>query len=188
MPFSNGENRSKKLLVEDSFFQRMFFVEQETKGYGPLLVHIHAHHAPHLEGIRGGMPDLDARLSNLEKRQFLLYQAKKSTQEFLFRRHPMCYRFGPFTRAQVAELMADHKAAMAAAAPEPEAAADSGAPPAPAAGESLALDLVIAAHIRRVLGMTGGKIHGPGGAGELLGVNPNTLRNRMKKLGIRRPQ
>ena len=32
--------------------------------------------------------------------------------------------------------------------------------------------------------MTGGKIHGPGGAGELLGVNPNTLRNRMRKLGI----
>jgi transcriptional regulator with GAF, ATPase, and Fis domain len=48
----------------------------------------------------------------------------------------------------------------------------------------LDLDAVTAAHIRRVLGMTGGKIHGPGGAGELLGVNPNTLRYRMKKLGI----
>jgi hypothetical protein len=32
--------------------------------------------------------------------------------------------------------------------------------------------------------MTGGKIHGPGGAGELLGVNPNTLRYKMRKLGI----
>jgi transcriptional regulator with GAF, ATPase, and Fis domain len=51
-------------------------------------------------------------------------------------------------------------------------------------GETLELAAVIAAHIRRVLGMTGGKIHGPGGAGELLGVNPNTLRHRMKKLGI----
>jgi transcriptional regulator with GAF, ATPase, and Fis domain len=48
----------------------------------------------------------------------------------------------------------------------------------------LGLDEVVARHIRRVLGLTGGKIHGPGGAGELLGVNPNTLRNRMKKLGI----
>ena len=48
----------------------------------------------------------------------------------------------------------------------------------------LDLDAVTAAHIRRVLGMTGGKIHGPGGAGELLGVNPNTLRYRMKRLGI----
>ena len=53
-----------------------------------------------------------------------------------------------------------------------------------AAEEPLELDTVVAHHIRRVLGMTGGKIHGPGGAGELLGVNPNTLRYRMKKLGI----
>jgi len=51
-------------------------------------------------------------------------------------------------------------------------------------GEPLHLDAVTAAHIRRVLGMTGGKIHGPGGAGEVLGINPNTLRYRMKKLGI----
>lgn len=50
--------------------------------------------------------------------------------------------------------------------------------------EVLALDAVIARHIRRVLGITGGKIYGPGGAGELLGVNPNTLRYRMRKLGI----
>jgi transcriptional regulator with GAF, ATPase, and Fis domain len=46
------------------------------------------------------------------------------------------------------------------------------------------LDAMMAAHIRRVLDMAGGKIHGSGGAGELLGVNPNTLRYRMKKLGI----
>ena len=50
--------------------------------------------------------------------------------------------------------------------------------------EPLRLDDVVATHIRRVLGLTGGKIHGPGGAGELLGVNPNTLRHRMRKLGI----
>ncbi len=56
---------------------------------------------------------------------------------------------------------------------------------APAAGEqALDLDGVIASHIRRVLEMAGGKIHGPGGAGERLGVNPNTLRYRMRKLGI----
>ena len=55
--------------------------------------------------------------------------------------------------------------------------------PAPDDGP-LDLDTVVASHIRRVLGLTGGKIHGPGGAGELLGVNPNTLRYRMRKLGI----
>ena len=49
---------------------------------------------------------------------------------------------------------------------------------------SIKLDAAVAAHIRRILGMTGGKIHGPGGAGELLDVNPNTLRYKMKKLGI----
>ncbi len=61
-----------------------------------------------------------------------------------------------------------------------KAAAHSPAPDA----DTLDLDAVIARHIKRVLSMTGGKIHGPGGAGELLGVNPNTLRNRMRKLGI----
>ena len=56
---------------------------------------------------------------------------------------------------------------------------------APAVSEdSLDLETMIASHIRRVLGMTSGKIHGPGGAGELLGINPNTLRYKMKKLGI----
>jgi transcriptional regulator with GAF, ATPase, and Fis domain len=50
--------------------------------------------------------------------------------------------------------------------------------------ETLELDTVVARLIRRVLGMTGGKIHGAGGAGELLGVNPNTLRYKMRKLGI----
>jgi DNA-binding NtrC family response regulator len=59
-------------------------------------------------------------------------------------------------------------------------------PPAdPGAGERpLDLDTLVAQHIRRVLDMTGGKIHGPGGAGELLDVNPNTLRYKMRKLGI----
>jgi transcriptional regulator with GAF, ATPase, and Fis domain len=52
------------------------------------------------------------------------------------------------------------------------------------AENELQLDAMIAAHIRHVLGMTGGKIHGPGGAGELLGLNPNTLRAKMRKLGI----
>jgi hypothetical protein len=35
-----------------------------------------------------------------------------------------------------------------------------------------------------VLDLTGGKIHGPGGAGEMLGINPNTLRSKMRRLGI----
>jgi transcriptional regulator with GAF, ATPase, and Fis domain len=50
--------------------------------------------------------------------------------------------------------------------------------------ETLKLDALVKRHIQRVLKLTGGKIHGPGGAGEVLGVNPDTLRYRMKKLGI----
>jgi transcriptional regulator with GAF, ATPase, and Fis domain len=46
------------------------------------------------------------------------------------------------------------------------------------------LDEVVSLHIARVLKMTKGKIHGPGGAAELLGINASTLRNRMNKLGI----
>ena len=48
----------------------------------------------------------------------------------------------------------------------------------------LRLEEAIAAHISEVLRLTNGKIHGPGGAAELLGVNPNTLRWRINKLGI----
>jgi transcriptional regulator with GAF, ATPase, and Fis domain len=51
-------------------------------------------------------------------------------------------------------------------------------------GQPLGLDTVVAQHIKRVLGITGGKIHGHGGAGELLEINPNTLRYKMRKLGI----
>jgi transcriptional regulator with GAF, ATPase, and Fis domain len=42
----------------------------------------------------------------------------------------------------------------------------------------------MAAHIRRVLNSTKGKIYGHGGAAELLQINPNTLRSRMKRLGV----
>jgi transcriptional regulator with GAF, ATPase, and Fis domain len=45
-------------------------------------------------------------------------------------------------------------------------------------------DEVCALHIRQVLGNTKGVVNGPRGAAALLGVNPNTLRSRMKKLGI----
>ncbi len=60
-------------------------------------------------------------------------------------------------------------------------------PSGPAAGFDpalLDLDQVVSQHIVRVLGMSGGKVHGPGGAAELLGVNASTLRYRMEKLGI----
>ena len=50
--------------------------------------------------------------------------------------------------------------------------------------EPLKLDEVVSRHIQQVLKLTRGKVHGPGGAAELLGINPSTLRNRMDGLGI----
>ncbi|MGD2272863.1 MAG: sigma 54-interacting transcriptional regulator [Desulfobacterales bacterium] len=46
------------------------------------------------------------------------------------------------------------------------------------------LDELTSRHIRRVLSKTKGKVNGADGAAALLGINPSTLRNRMKKLGI----
>ena len=43
-------------------------------------------------------------------------------------------------------------------------------------------------HIIRALEQTNWVIHGKQGASTILGINPNTLRSRMQKLGIRRPK
>jgi len=51
-------------------------------------------------------------------------------------------------------------------------------------GEALTLDEVQRRHIRKVLDLVGGKISGPGGAAEILGLKPTTLRSRMEKLGV----
>ncbi|MBW1888200.1 MAG: sigma 54-interacting transcriptional regulator, partial [Deltaproteobacteria bacterium] len=48
----------------------------------------------------------------------------------------------------------------------------------------LKLDQAMYIHIHRTLKLTNGKIYGPDGAAERLGINPNTLRSRMKKLDI----
>jgi transcriptional regulator with GAF, ATPase, and Fis domain len=50
--------------------------------------------------------------------------------------------------------------------------------------EALKLDQLVRDHIRGVLKMTHGKVYGLGGAADILGINANTLRNRMNKLGI----
>jgi transcriptional regulator with GAF, ATPase, and Fis domain len=48
----------------------------------------------------------------------------------------------------------------------------------------LSLDEINAQHIKQALEKAGGKINGPGGAAQILGLNPNTLRSRMNKFGI----
>ena len=56
---------------------------------------------------------------------------------------------------------------------------------APAAdGPFATLDQAMARHIEAALARARGRIEGRGGAAELLGVNPHTLRARMRKLGL----
>lgn len=47
------------------------------------------------------------------------------------------------------------------------------------------LDEIEARHIEAILRDVGGKVGGKGGAADLLGINPSTLRHRMRKLGIK---
>jgi formate hydrogenlyase transcriptional activator len=52
----------------------------------------------------------------------------------------------------------------------------------------LSLEEMERQHTLRVLATVGWKIEGKGGAADILDINPGTLRSRMKKLGIRKPQ
>ena len=60
-----------------------------------------------------------------------------------------------------------------------------GSAPAAAADQSLAT--VERNHLSQVLAATSWKIDGPGGAAAILGLNPSTLRFKLKKHGIKRP-
>ncbi|MBN2196867.1 MAG: sigma 54-interacting transcriptional regulator [Polyangiaceae bacterium] len=55
------------------------------------------------------------------------------------------------------------------------------------AGEQplLSLDAAITRHIEAALERSGGRVEGPRGAAVLLGLNPHTLRSKMRRLGIR---
>jgi formate hydrogenlyase transcriptional activator len=76
------------------------------------------------------------------------------------------------------EAVALPPAALPPAAPPPAAAA------APASASD-ALEEVQRRHILAVLERTRGTVEGPNGAAQLLGLHPNTLRSRLKKLGLR---
>jgi formate hydrogenlyase transcriptional activator len=69
-----------------------------------------------------------------------------------------------------------------AGGPAPAVAAAAAQPAAP-----VSLDEAERRHIEAVLHQTGGVIEGPAGAATILELHPNTLRSRMKRLGVRRP-
>lgn len=56
--------------------------------------------------------------------------------------------------------------------------------PTTVSSEIVSLDRLMRNHIKHVLSRCKGKVEGPDGAAELLEINPSTLRNRMRKLGV----
>jgi len=50
--------------------------------------------------------------------------------------------------------------------------------------DELSINRILARHIQNVLKLTGGKVHGQGGAAQLLEMSPSTLIRKMKSLGI----
>jgi len=70
-------------------------------------------------------------------------------------------------------------------APLPETGALPPPAAAPPGSGSDALEDVQRRHILAVLERTRGTVEGPNGAAQLLGLHPNTLRSRLKKLGLR---
>jgi PAS domain S-box-containing protein len=61
------------------------------------------------------------------------------------------------------------------------------ASPTAAAGPARTLEEVERMHIQATVERLEWRVEGPGAAAEILGINPSTLRSRMRKLGIRRP-
>jgi transcriptional regulator with GAF, ATPase, and Fis domain len=72
-----------------------------------------------------------------------------------------------------AVTMANHHNALDAQPPQPVAASSS-------------LEDVERAYIAATLAKTGWVVEGPRGAAKILDMHPNTLRSRMKKLGVER--
>jgi transcriptional regulator with GAF, ATPase, and Fis domain len=68
--------------------------------------------------------------------------------------------------------------------PDPPATAVPPTPPPNESGPILTLDAAMKRHIERALVATRGKVEGKRGTAALLGINPHTLRARMRKLGI----
>jgi len=76
---------------------------------------------------------------------------------------------------------ADRVLSASVSAPEP------GLPPAPPPPQVQTMDAMQRLHIERVLRECGGRINGAGNAAVRLGMHPNTLRFRIRKLGVQVP-
>jgi hypothetical protein len=82
---------------------------------------------------------LDATISALGKREFVLKRAGKDRPEIFTSRWAMSYLRGPLTREQIAHVMADHPLLAPASAPGPDPGRAGGAP-APSVAEATSDD------------------------------------------------
>jgi transcriptional regulator with GAF, ATPase, and Fis domain len=74
--------------------------------------------------------------------------------------------------------------ALGVAAPAPRAPEPRPDVPRPTEADVVPLNVAMARHIEAALARTRGRVEGFEGAAELLGINPHTLRARMRKLGV----
>ena len=95
---------------------------------------------------------------------------------------------GNGVRLEIAAALGGSRPAPAAASATPRVAASYATPipdSTPRTTDTLpTLDQAMARHIEKALARTQGRIEGEHGAAHLLGINPHTLRARMRKLGV----
>jgi transcriptional regulator with GAF, ATPase, and Fis domain len=91
---------------------------------------------------------------------------------------------GDGTRLEIAKALGPVPGAGPSTAATSAPASAPALAPSPRGDELPTLDELTSDHIRKVLAKTNGRIEGPYGAARILGINPHTLRARMRKLGI----
>jgi hydrogenase-4 transcriptional activator len=91
---------------------------------------------------------------------------------------------GDGRRLDVAKALGSGEASRLVNTPPPRMAPSPEPHALPTAQRAPTLDDAMVAHIERTLRQTHGRIEGPFGAAKALGINPHTLRSRMRKLGI----
>jgi transcriptional regulator with GAF, ATPase, and Fis domain len=128
----------------------------------------------HRAAVRFGLPEFEITLADLQ--QLAAYHWPGNIRELA----------AVIDRAAL--LGRGHRLALDAALGSPEhhiSPPRHPATPTTANQRTPTLDDTIRAAIQQALGRSAGKVEGPGGAARALGLNPNTLRSKMKKLGIR---
>lgn len=132
-----------------------------------------AEHFAHRAAVRFGLPEFE--ITEADLRRLRAYDWPGNVRELA----------AVIDRAAL--LGRGHALALDAALGDPRQRAPADRPPdAARPGEDTTLESAVRRAIEAALRAAHGRVEGPGGAAERLAVNPNTLRSKMRKLGIRR--